>query len=76
MKKIYINESNYLEFISDIATQITEIVFEHDTYIISSKEDQEDVAMFQEKAQDYFNEKYDEIEHMLNKTTNIYSGHY
>ena len=34
---------------------------------------EEDVMMFQEKAQDFYNEKYDEYEGLFNNIANIYS---
>jgi len=72
MAEIYIDNAKYMEFIDDIATQITIQRFGEDTYTLSSEVGQEDVTMFQEDAQDFYNEQYDWVETMLNKTLNIY----
>tara|TARA_R110000764_G_scaffold206570_1_gene291942 strand:- start:31 stop:258 length:228 start_codon:yes stop_codon:yes gene_type:complete len=74
MAKIYIDNAKYMEFIDDIATQITIQRFGEDTYTLSSEVGQEDVTMFQEDPQDFYNEQYDWVETMLNKTLNIYSN--
>jgi hypothetical protein len=60
---------NEIEFISEIATQLTELNFNEDTFVL---EDETDVKLmsnvihqtykFTEDAQDFFNERYDEIE--------------
>lgn len=74
MAKIYIDNARYMEFIDEIATQITIQRFGEDTYAPSSEVGQEHVMMFQEDAQDYYNEKYDEVETILNRTLNIHSN--
>ncbi len=74
MAEIYIDNAKYMEFIDDIATQITIQRFGEDTYTLSSEVGQEDVTMFQEDAQDFYNDQYDWVETMLNKTLNIYSN--
>ena len=74
MKKIYIDNSKYLEFIDYISTEITYQKFREDTYASSSEVGQEDVIMFQEAAQDFYNSKFDEIEYILNKTLNLFSN--
>ena len=60
---------NEMEFISEIATQLTELNFHEDTFVL---EDETDVKLmsnvihqtykFTEDAQDFYNERYDEIE--------------
>ena len=72
-KKIYINNSNLMEFIDYISSEITFQKFGQDSYAPSSEVGQEDVLMFQEDAQDFYNSKYDEIEYILNKTLSIFS---
>ena len=74
MAKIFIDNSRYMEFIDDMATQITIQRFGEDTYASSSEVGQEHVMMFQEDAQDFYNEKYDEVETILNNTLNIHSN--
>ena len=49
MAKIYIDNAKYMEFIDDIATQITIQRFGEDTYETSS----EDVMVLQDDAQDF-----------------------
>ncbi len=74
MAKIYIDNARYMEFIDDISTQITIQRFGEDTYAPSSEVGQEDVMMFQEDAQDFYNDQYDWVETMLNRTLNIHSN--
>ena len=71
--KIYIDNSRFMELVSELATQITEMNYGAETYGQSSEVGQEHVMMFQEEAQDYFNEMYDEYEMMFNNIANIYS---
>ena len=74
MAKIFIDNSRYMEFIDEIATQITIQRFGEDTYAPSSAVGQEHVMMFQEDAQDFYNEQYDWVETMLINTLNIHSN--
>jgi hypothetical protein len=55
-------KSNEMEFIDEIATQITEERFGEETFGYSSEIGQENTLMFTEKAYDFYNERYDEIE--------------
>ena len=57
----YIDNSIFMEFVDDIATEMTELMF------------QEDSDYLLEDAQDYYNDKYDEIETKLNNTLRVYS---
>ena len=66
--KIYIDNSPFMELVSELATQITEKTFLSETYQAVGHD-----VMFTEKAQDYFNDKYDEYEMMFNTIANIYS---
>jgi len=74
MEKIHINNSRFMEFIDEMATQITEMNFGADTYAESSEVGQENVMMFTEEAQDYYNDKYDEYEAMANNIAGVYSS--
>ena len=56
------SDPNVMEFIDEIATQLTELNFHEDTYALSSEVGQENVLMFTEKAHDFYNERYDEVE--------------
>jgi len=75
MAKIYIDNARYMEFIDDVATMMTEIAYKgDDAYVLSSEVGKEDVMMFHEEAQDYYNERYDEVETTLIRTLNIHSN--
>ena len=71
MAKIYIDNSRYMEFIDEMATQITIQRFGEDTYAPCSLSSS---LMFQEDAQDFYNEQYDWAEIVLNNTLNIHSN--
>ena len=71
--KTYIDNSRFMELVSDLATQIVEKTFLSETYGYSNEVGREADVMFTEKAQDYFNDKYDEYEMMFNTIANIYS---
>ena len=74
MAKIYIDNSSYMEFIDEIATKMMELEFE-EYYKNTGFDNLEDKTYcLTDEAQDFFNEKYDEIETILNKTLNIYSN--
>ena len=66
MKYIKIDNSRYMECLDELATQITEMNYGADTYAESSEVGQENVIMFTEEAQDYYNEKYDEYDELIN----------
>jgi len=72
MAKIHVNNSGYMEFIDEIATQITIQRFGEDTYAPSSEVGQEHIMMFQEDAQDFYNEQYDWVETTLNSKLKIF----
>ena len=64
----YIDNGSFMEFISEMATKITEVNFGADTWV------EDDTGMsFSEEAQDYYNEKYDDYEMMANNIMGIYS---
>ena len=69
MAKIHLDNSNYMEFIDEIATQMTEIEFKEHTFIW-----EDDIKFLSEQAENFYNEKYDEIEILLNGILNIYSN--
>jgi len=67
-----------MEFIDDIATQMTEIAY-HGNATIEIKSKTSEVkevngscVVFKDEAQDYYNERYDEVETMLNRTLKVY----
>ena len=53
------NDSNVIEFISEIATQLTELKFHEETFWFDAEQNQ---LTFTDEAQDFFNERYDEVE--------------
>ena len=67
--KIYIENSIFMELIDALATQITEAEFKEQT----NKLDLSGDWVFQEEAQDFYNEKYDEYEGLFNNIANIYN---
>ena len=71
--KILVSDSNFLECVDELATQITEMNYGAETYGESSEVGQEGVMMFTEEAQDYYNEKFDEYEALLNNTLNVWN---
>lgn len=72
-EKILVSDSRFLECVDEIATQITELKMGADTYAESSEVGQENVMMFTEEAHDFYNEKFDEIETLINNTLNVWN---
>ena len=71
MAKIYIDNAKYMEFVSEIATQLTELNFHEDTFEVQRGEG---FIQFTDEAQDFYNERYDEVETLLINTLNIHSN--
>jgi len=65
MKKIRIDNGDYMELIDELATQITEMKFKEDTWDHVVIEEIAKVYRFTEEAQDYYNEKYDEYDNLM-----------
>ena len=63
--ELRIDNSIYMEYIDKLASQITEMNYGADTYAESSEVGQEGELMFTEEAQDYYNEKYDEYDILI-----------
>lgn len=74
MAKIFIDNSSYMQFVDDIATQMTEIAYK-DKATIEIQDGLSDgiAVIFTDEAQDYYNERYDEVETMLKNTLNIHN---
>lgn len=73
MSKIYIENSTFMEYISEIATRITEEKFGEETWTEgSSEENQSDTMVFNEDAQDFYNDVYDEYETLTNNILGLY----
>lgn len=68
--KQYIDNSRFIEIVSDLADQIVEATFGEYTWVYD-KENEE--HKYSKDAQDLFNDKYDEIEGIFNVSLNIYS---
>lgn len=73
IQKIYIDNSNFMEFIDEMATQITEINFGADTYTEEKTFEGGYEIRFTNEAQEYYNEMYDEYETMVNNIMGVYS---
>ena len=73
IQKIYIDNSNFMEFIDEMATQITEMNFGADTYTEEKIFEGRDETVMTEEAQEYYNEMYDEYEMMVNNIMGVYS---
>ena len=79
MDKIHVNNSDYMEFIDMIATQMTEMAYiDTDGSCIAYEEVQffpsdDTCLVFTDEAQDFYNDKYNEVETMLNITLKVYS---
>ena len=72
MSKHRIPNEKWMEFVSEIATQLTELIFHEDTYIVIQSDDAVDEEYkFTDEAQDFFNERYDEVETLLENTLDI-----
>ena len=74
MAKIYIDNAKYMEFIDDIATKMTEIAFKEPYRELKNDLDDDIRFMFTDEAQDFYNERYDEVETLIKNTLNIHSN--
>jgi len=77
MEKTHINNCRFMEFIDEMATQITEMNFGEYTYketiMLEGSDRQYTQMMFSEEANDFYMEKYDEYEAMANNIMGVYS---
>jgi hypothetical protein len=64
-KKIYLDNSIFMELIGELATNITEMNFGAETY-------SDDDGGFTEESEDYYNEIYDQYETLFNNLAKIY----
>jgi hypothetical protein len=69
MSKHRIPNEKWMEFVSEIATQLTELNFHEDTFEVIGEKGIH--LRFTEDAQDFFNERYDEVETLLENTLDI-----
>ena len=71
-RKLFRLNENEMEFIHEIATQLTELNFHEDTFIaIQSDDGVDEEYRFTNEAQDFYNERYDEIETLYIKLIKI-----
>jgi hypothetical protein len=76
MANIYLDNSSYVEFVAELAQEMTYLAYGLGTY--KSKEDKDGntiiTAEFTEEAQDYYDSSYEYIELRLNKRLGVYSN--
>ena len=73
MKKTYINNSYFMEFVDEIATQLTELNFHEETFEMDNKTDK---LSFTPESLEFYNDRFDEIERMANKIMGVYSDNH
>ncbi len=74
MEKTHIKNHLFMEIIDELATRITEEKFGEATWTEGNlEENQSDTMIFNEDAQDFYNETYDEYETLTNKMLGVYS---
>ena len=76
MANIYLDNSSYVEFIAELAQEMTYLAYGLDTYKFKEGKDGNTIitAEFTEEAQDYYNSSYEYIELRLNKGLGIHSN--
>jgi hypothetical protein len=74
MSKIYIENSTFMEYISELATQITEMNYGAETYEEKRFPNEQEYLAFTDEAQDFYNEVYDEYETLTNNMLGVYSN--
>lgn len=73
-EKILVSDSKFLECVDEMATQITELKFGKETYLELKNDLDNHVRMwFTDKAQDFYNDKFDEYETLINNTLNVWN---
>ena len=78
MSKIYIENSKFMEYIDELAKQITEERFGEETFtetlLCEGTDNERTEMMFTNEAQDFYNEVYDEYETLTNNMLGVYSN--
>ena len=76
ISKIYIENSKFMEFIDELATQITSMNFGADTFTDLPEDEctSQDTVRFTDEAQDFYNDVYDEYETLTNNLLGVYSN--
>ncbi len=74
-EKILVSDSSFLECVDEMATQITELKFGEETYQEYKGFEEETIVtiFFTDKAQDFYNDKFDEYETLINNTLNVWN---
>jgi hypothetical protein len=73
ISKTYVDNSRFMEFIDEMATQITEMNFGQETWNVDELEKLDEGYKFTNEAQEYYNEMYSEYEIMANNIMGVYS---
>ena len=68
--KNYVNNSKFIELVCELAMQITVAELGEKTAIKDSGNNETE---YTKVGQDFFNEKYDEVEQLLNEIINVWS---
>tara|TARA_R110000744_G_scaffold222594_1_gene341473 strand:- start:184 stop:426 length:243 start_codon:yes stop_codon:yes gene_type:complete len=71
--KILVSDSIFLECIDELATQITEERFGDSATIEVESSVSKNFIIFTEEAQDFYNERFDEYETLINNTLNVWN---
>tara|TARA_R110002072_G_scaffold17717_2_gene66838 strand:- start:1022 stop:1264 length:243 start_codon:yes stop_codon:yes gene_type:complete len=71
VSKTYIDNSRFMEFVDELATQMTEMAYGEDGWVNYRDEDGE--MRLTDEAQDFYNQRYDEFENMVNIMMGVYS---
>ena len=71
-ENMYIDNSRFMEFIDEIATQMLELEFGEYYNNTGFDNVKDKTYTLTDEAQDFYNERYDEIETMANKIMGVY----
>tara|TARA_R110000823_G_scaffold310331_1_gene435196 strand:+ start:168 stop:410 length:243 start_codon:yes stop_codon:yes gene_type:complete len=71
--KVLVSDSMFLECIDELATQITEERFGDSATIEVESSVSRNFIIFTEEAQDFYNERFDEYETLINNTLNVWN---
>ena len=68
-----VSDSIFLECIDELATQITEERFGDSATIEVESSVSKNFIIFTKEAQDFYNERFDEYETLINNTLNVWN---
>jgi hypothetical protein len=71
IKKTYVDNSYFIEFADEIATQLTELYFNEDTFELDEERDE---MGFTEQSKKYHIERYFDTITMLNSIMGVHSS--